>query len=56
MDSGGHSVDNVLELYQTSKQIMAKGGFNLCKWFSSSKEVMRIAESEGQSLKSERVV
>ena len=57
MDSGGHSVNEVLELYQTSKQIMAKGGFNLCKWLSNSKEVMmRIHELEGQSLKSEEVV
>ena len=57
MDSGGHSVNEVLELYQTSKQIMAKGGFNLRKWLSNSKEVMmRIAELEGQSLKSEEVV
>ena len=52
MDCGGHSVNEVLELYQTSKQIMAKGGFNLCKWLSNSKEVMmRIHELEGQSLK-----
>ena len=57
MDSGGHSVNEVLELYQTSKQIMAKGGFNLSKWLSNSKEVMmRIHELEGQSLKSEEVV
>ena len=57
MDSGGHSVNEVLELYQTSKQIMTKGGFNLCKWLSNSKEVMmRIQELEGQSLKSEEVV
>ena len=36
---------------------MAKGGFNLRKWLSSSKEVMmRIHELEGQSLKSEEVV
>ena len=57
MDSGGHSVNEVLELYQTSKQIMAKGGFNLRKWLSNSKEVMmRIHELEGQSLKSEEVV
>ena len=57
MDSGGHSVNEVLELYQTSKQIMAKGGFNLHKWLSNSKEVMmRIHELEGQSLKSEEVV
>ena len=57
MDSGGHSVNEVLELYQTSKQIMAKGGFNFCKWLSNSKEVMmRIHELEGQSLKSEEIV
>ena len=57
MDSGGHSVDEVLELYQTSKQIIAKGGFSLCKWLSNSKEVMmRTAELEDQSLKSEGVV
>ena len=57
MDSGGHSVDEVVELYQTSKQIMAKGGSNLHKWPSNSKEVMiRIAELEGQSLKSEGIV
>ena len=57
MDSGGHSVNEVLELYQTSKQIMAKGGFNLQKWLSNSKEVMmRIHELEGQCLKSEEIV
>ena len=57
MDSGGHSVNEVLELYQTSKQIMARGGFKLCKWLSNTKEVMmRIAELERQSLKSEGVM
>ena len=57
MDYGGHSVHEVLELYQTSKQIMAKGGFNLRKWLSSSKVMMlRIRELEGQSLKSKGVV
>ena len=56
-DSGGYSVNEVLELYHTSKQIMAKGGSNLCKWLSISDEVMmRIAELEGQSLKSEEVM
>ena len=36
---------------------MAKGGFNLRKWLSNSKEVMmRTADLEGQSLKSEEVV
>ena len=57
MDSGGHNVNEVLELYQTSKQIMAKGEFNLRKWLSNSKEVMmRIHELEGQRLKSEEVL
>ena len=57
MDSSNHSVDEIVELYQSSKQIMAKGGFILLKWLSNSKEVMmRIAELEGQSLKSEGVM
>ena len=39
-----------LEIYQTSKDILLKGGFNLCKWKTNDKELLKhITSLEGLS-------
>ncbi len=40
VNSGGHTVNEVLNLYEKSKSMMQSGGFNLRKWHSNSNEVM----------------
>ena len=39
MNTGGYTIEEVINLYESSKEIMKKGGFNLRKWMSSSQEV-----------------
>ena len=38
---GTNSVKKAKEIYQESREIMHKGGFNLRKWNSNSKEVLQ---------------
>eukprot|EP00112_Aurelia_sp_Birch-Aquarium-sp1_P014174 Seg3041.3 transcript_id=Seg3041.3/GoldUCD/mRNA.D3Y31 product="hypothetical protein" protein_id=Seg3041.3/GoldUCD/D3Y31 len=40
VNTGGYSVEEVMDLFRVSKQMMGEGGFNLRKWLSNSKEVM----------------
>ena len=47
VNSGGHTVEEVMQFYETSKKLMAEGGFHLRKWHSNSAEVMsRIKQME----------
>ena len=39
MNTGGYTIEEVINLYESSKEIMKKGGFNLRKWISNSQEV-----------------
>ena len=39
MNTGGYTIEEVINLYDSSKEIMKKGGFNLRKWISNSQEV-----------------
>ena len=42
--AGGSDVVEVFELYQNAKAIMARGGFNLRKWNSNSRRVLKMIE------------
>ena len=42
--AGGSDVVEVFELYQNAKAIMARGGFNLRKWKSNSRRVLKMIE------------
>ena len=37
---GAHSIQDAIQLYQDLRTVLLKGGFNLCKWRSSSPEVL----------------
>ena len=41
MVSGAADTEQVFNVYRTSKKVMSEGGFNLQKWSSNSKELMR---------------
>ncbi|XP_065060631.1 uncharacterized protein LOC135687920, partial [Rhopilema esculentum] len=50
VNSGGHSIEEVLNLYEISKNLMLEGGFRLRKWQSNSKEVRdKIEDFESNS-------
>ena len=54
INSGSHTIKEVVDLYNKSKIIMQKGGFNLRKWRSNSAEVMKeIKKDEVLSLANE---
>ena len=38
--AGAESVEKALELYASLRTVLGKGGFNLCKWHSSSPLVL----------------
>ena len=52
VNTGGYSIEEVMELFRVSKQMMQEGGFNLRKWLSNSKEVMsqiKSSQSDGET-------
>ncbi|XP_078374406.1 uncharacterized protein LOC144657946 [Oculina patagonica] len=49
---GADSIKKAQEIYENSKEIMSKGGFNLRKWNSNSEEVLDIINSKDKSLAS----
>ena len=47
LTAGESTVSNAFKMYQSSKSIMARGGFNLRKWTSNSTELLaQIEKSE----------
>ena len=49
LSTGANSVEHAFDIYQKSKEIMSAGSFNLRKWNSNSKELLRkIAREERQ--------
>ena len=44
MTTGADTVTEAFELYQSSKSIMASGGFNLRKWTTNSSELCKLIE------------
>ena len=56
VNSGGHSIEEVMQLYEKSKQLMAEGAFHLRKWHSNSEEVMsRIQQMEAVNIDSKEI-
>ena len=56
VNSGGHSVEEVMQLYKISKEMMADGGFRLRKWHSNSEDVMsRIKHMEAVNAESKEI-
>ena len=52
VNRGGYSVEEVMELFRVSRQMMQEGGFNLRKWLSNSKEMMsqiKSSQNDGES-------
>ena len=59
MNTGNYTVEEVMNLYESSKEIMKKGGFNLRKWISNSQEVSSYIngrESKSQASKVSSVI
>ncbi|XP_028415515.1 uncharacterized protein LOC114538580 [Dendronephthya gigantea] len=54
--TGESSVSKAFKIYERSKEIMAKGGFNLKKWSSSSSEVLEKIEQVESKRETEHVV
>ena len=46
--AGANTVQEALELYSSLREVLAKGGFNLCKWRSSSPSVLEKIPSDLQ--------
>lgn len=44
LTTGTDTVTEAFELYQSSKSIMASGGFNLRKWTTNSSELCKLIE------------
>eukprot|EP00795_Rhopilema_esculentum_P016014 gene16014-7350_t len=49
INSGSHTIEEAFELYEKSKRLMQKGGFNLRKWRSNSSEVMNAIRQQESS-------
>ena len=48
--SGADNVQGGFELYQDSKELMAKGAFNLRKWNSNSNELLQVINNKEESV------
>ena len=46
--AGANTVAEALQLYSTLREVLKKGGFNLCKWRSSSPSVLKSIPTELQ--------
>ena len=46
--AGANTVEGALELYSSLREVLTKGGFNLCKWRSSSPSVLEGIPTELQ--------
>ena len=48
--AGADNVQGGFELYQDSKELMAKGAFNLRKWNSNSNELLQLINNKEESV------
>ena len=48
--TGADNVQEGFELYQDSKELMAKGAFNLCKWNSNFSELLQLIKNKEESI------
>ena len=48
--TGTDNVQEGFELYKDSKELMAKGAFNLCKWHSNFSELLQLINNKEESI------
>jgi len=48
--TGADNVQEGFELYQDSKELMAKGAFNLCEWNSNFSELLQLIKNKEESI------